>query len=57
MRLGRAAGDSVSFIEKNRLKDILEDKNLQIEKLKRDEETLRDQLTYSRREVRMCVCF
>lgn len=51
MRLGRAAGDTGSFIEKNRLKDILDDKNHQIEKLKRDEETLRDQLSYSRREV------
>ncbi|XP_047737121.1 nucleoprotein TPR, partial [Hyalella azteca] len=50
MRLGRAAGDSGSFIEKNRLKDILDDKNHQIEKLKRDEEILRDQLSYSRRE-------
>lgn len=51
MRLARAAGDTGSFIEKNRLKDILEDKNHQIDKLRRDEEILRDQLSYARREV------
>ena len=53
MRLGRAAGDAGSFLEKNRLKDILEDKKHQIEKLTRDEELLKDQLSNSRREVRM----
>ncbi|KAF2357410.1 Protein SOGA [Trinorchestia longiramus] len=49
-RLTRPAGETGSFMEKNRLKDILDDKNHQIEKLKRDEEILRDQLTYARRE-------
>merc|ERR1712142_780615 len=50
-RLSKASNDiNVSF-EKKRLKDIIEDKNIQLEQMKRDEGTMTDQLSYYRREA------
>lgn len=39
------------FIERSRLKDIIDEKNQQIDKMKRDTETHRDHIDSIRREV------
>jgi len=39
------------YIERSRLKDIIEEKNQQLEKIKRDEEMHRDHIDNIRREV------
>ncbi|KAG7162848.1 SOGA3-like [Homarus americanus] len=49
-RLNKASSDPASYSEKKRLKDIIEDKNQQIDQLKRDEDSLKDQVSYYRRE-------
>ena len=41
------------YIERSRLKDIIEEKNQQLEKVKREEETHRDHIDNIRREVRI----
>ena len=40
------------FIERSRLKDIIDEKNQQMDKMKRDAETHRDHIDSIRREVR-----
>ena len=51
-RLNKATGgDSGSYSDRKQLRDIIDDKNQQLEKMRREEEALRDQLTYYRREV------
>ncbi|CAL4063312.1 unnamed protein product [Meganyctiphanes norvegica] len=50
-RLSKASNDQNLSFEKKRLKDIIEDKNIQIDQLKRDEETMKDQLSYYRRDA------
>nr|XP_045620548.1 trichohyalin-like isoform X1 [Procambarus clarkii]XP_045620549.1 trichohyalin-like isoform X1 [Procambarus clarkii] len=49
-RLNKVSTDPASYSERKRLKDIIEDKNQQIEKLKRDADGISDQLSYHRRE-------
>ncbi|KAK8745425.1 hypothetical protein OTU49_000183 [Cherax quadricarinatus] len=49
-RLNKVSSDPASYSERKRLKDIIEDKNHQIEQLKRDEDSLKDQASYYRRE-------
>jgi transposase len=39
------------FIERSRLKDIIDEKNQQLEKMKRDADTHRDHIDSIRREV------
>lgn len=51
IRLKKVSNDPTSYSEKKRLKDIIEDKNQQIDQLKRDEDSLKDQVSYYRREV------
>ncbi|KAG0708266.1 hypothetical protein GWK47_024025 [Chionoecetes opilio] len=50
VRLKKVSNDPTSYSEKKRLKDIVEDKNQQIDQLKRDADTLKDQVSYYRRE-------
>lgn len=50
-RLNKVSSDPTSYSEKKRLKDIIEDKNHQIDQLRRDEDSLKDQVSYYRREV------
>ncbi|XP_063870334.1 trichohyalin-like isoform X4 [Scylla paramamosain] len=50
VRLKKVSNDPTSYSEKKRLKDIIDDKNHQIDQLKRDEDTLKDQVSYYRRE-------
>ena len=57
IRLKKVSNDPTSYSEKKRLKDIIDDKNHQIDQLKRDEDTLKDQVSYYRREVSDVRCF
>lgn len=50
-RLNRVSVDPTSYSEKKRLKDIIEDKQQQIEKLRRDVDSVKDQSSFYRREV------
>lgn len=43
------------YIERSRLKDIIEEKNQQLEKIKRDEEMHRDHIDNIRREVSLFI--
>lgn len=45
------------YIERSRLKDIIEEKNQQLEKTKRDEEMHRDHIDNIRREVSLLLLF
>ncbi|ROT78043.1 hypothetical protein C7M84_003266 [Penaeus vannamei] len=49
-RLNRVSVDPTSYSEKKRLKDIIEDKQQQIEKLRRDVDSVKDQSSFYRRE-------
>ncbi|XP_071538895.1 uncharacterized protein [Panulirus ornatus] len=49
-RLKKVSQDPTSYSEKKRLKDIIEDKNQEIERLKREEDAIKDQVSYYRRE-------
>ncbi|XP_047478471.1 trichohyalin-like [Penaeus chinensis] len=49
-RLNKVSIDPTSYSEKKRLKDIIEDKNQQIEKLRRDVDGVKDQASFYRRE-------
>lgn len=57
IRLKKVSNDPTSYSEKKRLKDIIEDKNQQIDQLKRDEDSLKDQVSYYRREVSVKILF
>lgn len=50
VRIKKVSNDPTSYSEKKRLKDIIEDKNQQLDQLKRDADTLKDQVSYHRRE-------
>ncbi|XP_066971728.1 early endosome antigen 1 isoform X16 [Macrobrachium rosenbergii] len=49
-RFNKVSLDPASYSEKKRLMDIIDDKNQQIERYRRDEEAIKDQVSYYRRE-------
>lgn len=49
-RFNKVSLDPASYSEKKRLKDIIDDKNQQLERYRRDEEAIKDQVSYYRRE-------
>ncbi|XP_064088182.1 trichohyalin-like [Macrobrachium nipponense] len=49
-RFNKVSLDPASYSEKKRLMDIIDDKNQQLERYRRDEEAIKDQVSYYRRE-------